>query len=342
VRGYGEESDIAILLALYDDLERARMVSPTWLPPFLTVSDAVFFEIVSTRLHESYWSRLEVAITETESSPIFTGLLAQARYEAAVLGHGDLDTARYDAIASYAKEAEEKLAPLPPFFAHWFQDGWWNRERARVPMLSGKFARDHHAVHGVYGLEIDPDTGDVDLLVEEGLPLVDGDDIGYLLKAALDGDAPPTFVLESLGTFHPFQKATSPSDSQVFDTFRLAAQFLQQLAAQIEVSITHPFPQRAQQLANFTHSPVGDPFDHQRIWLECVKVPYSQTIRYGRHRVIFGTPEIKIHDASQMEEETFSSWPTSRLQEALERFKGYEGYENLRVYNIKERKDLVA
>eukprot|EP00443_Scrippsiella_acuminata_P089336 CAMPEP_0115429882 /NCGR_PEP_ID=MMETSP0271-20121206/30752_1 /TAXON_ID=71861 /ORGANISM="Scrippsiella trochoidea, Strain CCMP3099" /LENGTH=1216 /DNA_ID=CAMNT_0002855081 /DNA_START=83 /DNA_END=3729 /DNA_ORIENTATION=+ len=277
---FGSEEDAPKVLEQVKRMLMAARVSPVWSPPVLLVSDAVFVDILSGRLHQSFMETLHQA-PETAAQVLPSAVAEYTLYEAALLGAGDTTNvtyARFELMGALLHDSGRSwddvktafgVSPLP-LDAAGFAAGPRPGRLSPTEMRDLEFA-------AVTGLRIDMASGRASLLLAHpavapsgggsgggggggagaGLPalaLIGVDDLAGILGIAdstplhLSLDPP---VEKGAGAarypHHTFQRAVSgPAGTSRKSEVALlhAALAVQQVAAGTEAAQRAPFPLR--------------------------------------------------------------------------------------------------
>ncbi|OLQ11172.1 hypothetical protein AK812_SmicGene5021 [Symbiodinium microadriaticum] len=329
----------------------AARVNPLWSPPVLPVSDAVFIDILSGRLHAAFLEKLHSFTHESDSSVLPQAVPEYTLYEAALLGGGEVNMtfARYELMGALLRDARntwsqvESLLSDAPF--HQDAAGFVSDQRPRP-----KWASLVAEFSAVRGLRVDAGTGTATLLLSRPSAVAPAlfslADMAAVL--ALEDTEPMAVMLDPPAQpgsgmaeypHHPFQRVTaSPGSgtSRLAETSLLhAAMAIQQLASGTEVAFRAPFPTRdcarglCKALPKSLRSKLS-PISHlrteawdvpSRLVMECPRIPYWQVPAAGNVlEVRFGEPKLEVHAGEplrELNEEEFRKWPTSRLQAAL-------------------------
>eukprot|EP00927_Polykrikos_kofoidii_P083272 TRINITY_DN8491_c0_g1_i1.p1 TRINITY_DN8491_c0_g1~~TRINITY_DN8491_c0_g1_i1.p1 ORF type:complete len:1851 (-),score=371.48 TRINITY_DN8491_c0_g1_i1:296-5575(-) len=281
---FGAAEDASRLLDQFRRLLNSARLNPFWAPPVMQVSDAVFADILGSRLHSAFLEGLQqaavglegrdfsrgsgvVAARASTGPPVPGAVLEHCLYEGTIMGLGDLvmdpAAARYSFMGALLRDAgrrpwasvEVLVAPSP---LRLDPAGFAAGRRPTWPMgISSASLPSNPEFVALRGVRIDLATGHASLLltrpVGPAFPVLALDDLVELL--GIQDQGPVHLAFERPGErggarqypHHPFQRVTVGGGGlgrRTELTLLHAAFGLQQVAAGNEVAMKAPFPLR--------------------------------------------------------------------------------------------------
>eukprot|EP00930_Biecheleria_cincta_P002849 TRINITY_DN10382_c0_g1_i1.p1 TRINITY_DN10382_c0_g1~~TRINITY_DN10382_c0_g1_i1.p1 ORF type:complete len:1759 (-),score=371.24 TRINITY_DN10382_c0_g1_i1:14-5290(-) len=337
----------------------AARLNPLWAPPLLPVSDSVFIDILSGRLHSAFLEKFRQDFVEPTAAVLPSTVPEYTLYEASLLGGGDADPiyARYEVMGALIRDTKRRWSEIEALMGEaplrqdptGFVLGAGRTPSAHERGKSVEFA-------AVRGLRIDFATGAASILLARpsstAPPLLSLEDAAAML--AVDGlDVlqmffdPPSEKGVGMSQYphHPFQSVSLSRGAgrRVEAALLHAGLTVQQLASGTEVSFRAPFPLRSctEGLCKAVPRSIQPhlqpiPFLRNEAWdsasrlvLECPRIPYWQEPAAGNILdVRFGEPQLQVHPGKQLHllnEEEFKTWPVPKLRAAVQRAKAELG-----------------
>lgn len=356
---FGTDEDASSVVEQLRRTLMADRVSPFWTPPVLLVSDAVFVDILSGRLHQSF---MEVIREAPEGGPrlLPSAVAEYTLFEAALLGGSDMSDvtyARYEFMHALLRDSGrgwEDVETIVGNFPLQLNDVGFTtgpRPRRLRPSLEAEMEWS-----SVRGITIDMTTGRAELILArpsagraanlDQMPLTSTADIARFVSILeptplhISLDLPAEKGAGAARYPHSvFQRATLEPKRlprETIDVLLHAALTLQQVAAGTEVALKPPFPLRrcSDGLCRGlpTDSAVqplpplrGETWDTpSRLVFECSRIQYWQRVEGTVLEVRFGVPKMEVHPGKplrDLNEEEFQSWSVTKLRNALKKAK---------------------